>query len=114
MSAPTHDLSKLRIDRDPPPAVRRAFRRTLAIAGVAGVLLAGVLLYARLRAVATVETIVAAPVSTGGGSSGGGAATSVTANGYIVARTHAAVAAKIPGASPRSRWTAAPRFAVAR
>jgi RND family efflux transporter MFP subunit len=97
VSAPTHDLSKLRIDRDPPPAVRRAFRRTLVIAGVAGVLLAGVLLYARLRAVATVETIVAAPVSTGGGSSGGGAATAVTANGYIVARTRASVAAKIPG-----------------
>ena len=40
---------------------------------------------------------MAAPVSTGGGSSGGGAATSVTANGYVVARTAPSVSAKIPG-----------------
>src|SRR5688572_6989296 len=29
VTAPTHDLSKLRIDRDPPPEVRRAFGRTV-------------------------------------------------------------------------------------
>jgi len=30
VTSPNHDLSKLRIDRDPPPEVRRAFGRTLA------------------------------------------------------------------------------------
>jgi len=98
VSQPNHDLSKLRIDRDPPPEVRRAFGRTLAIAGVAVVLLAAAGIYARSRSAAAVETIVATPVSSGGGSAGGAsAATSVTANGYVVARIRAAVSAKIPG-----------------
>jgi ABC-type lipoprotein release transport system permease subunit len=38
VSEPTHDLSKLRIDRDPPLAVRRAFGRTLVIAAAGSVL----------------------------------------------------------------------------
>ncbi len=97
MTAPTHDLSKLRIDRDPPPAVRRAFGRTLVFVVVAAALVAGAVLWARSRSTATVETVVATPMSGGGGSAGGGGTTSVTANGYIVARTHAAVSAKIPG-----------------
>jgi HlyD family secretion protein len=95
VTEPTHDLSKLRINRDPPPGVRRAFGRNLALAAVAVVLIAGGVLYARSRAAVPVETIVAAPVSTG--TAGGPAATSVTANGYVVARIRAAVAAKIPG-----------------
>lgn len=33
MTNPAHDLSKLRIDRDPPPAVRRALGRTLLFVG---------------------------------------------------------------------------------
>jgi RND family efflux transporter MFP subunit len=96
VSLPSHDLSKLRIDRDPPPGVRRAFGRTLAIAGVAVVVLAVAGIYARSRSAPAVETIVATPVSSGGGSAGP-AATSVTANGYVVARIRAAVSAKIPG-----------------
>jgi HlyD family secretion protein len=96
VTSPTHDLSKLRIDRDPPPAVRRAFGRTLGFVGVAVVLVSGAMFWARSRSAATAETVVATPMASGGGS-GGGAATSVTANGYIVARTHAAVSAKIPG-----------------
>jgi len=96
VTSPTHDLSKLRIDRDPPPAVRRAFGRTLAFVGIAVGLVAGAALWARSRSTATVETVVATPMSSGG-SAGGGGATSVTANGYIVARTHASVSAKIPG-----------------
>jgi RND family efflux transporter MFP subunit len=95
VTAPTHDLSKLRIDRDPPPAVRKAFGRTLAFVAAAVLLAIGAVFWARSRSVATVETTVAAPISTGGG--GGGAATSVTANGYVVARIRAAVSAKIPG-----------------
>lgn len=94
VTTPEHDLSKLRIDRDPPPQVRRAFGRTLIIVAVAVVLLAGAFLYARSRSAPEVQTIVATPISTGGG---GPAATSVTANGYVVARVRAAVSAKIPG-----------------
>jgi RND family efflux transporter MFP subunit len=96
VTAPTHDLSKLRIDRDPPPAVRKAFGRILAFVLAAGLLAVGAVVWARSRAVATVETTVATPISTGG-AGGGGAATSVTANGYVVARIRAAVSAKIPG-----------------
>ena len=98
MTAPTHDLSKLRIDRDPPPAVRRAFGRTLAFVAVAVLLIGGAALWARARSVVPVQTTVAAPVSTSGGGAGGSAAaTTVTANGYVVARTRASVSAKIPG-----------------
>ncbi len=97
MTSPTHDLSKLRIDRDPPRAVRRAFGRTLVFVGVAAALVAGAVVFARSRSVATVETVVATPVASGGSGGAGAATTSVTANGYIVARTHAAVSAKIPG-----------------
>ena len=96
MTAPTHDLSKLRIDRDPPPAVRKAFGRTLALVVVAVLLVIGAVVWARSRSAATVETTVATPISTGGGA-GGGAATSVTANGYVVARIRAAVSAKVAG-----------------
>jgi RND family efflux transporter MFP subunit len=96
VTAPNHDLSKLRIDRDPPPQVRRAFGRTLAFVGAAIVLTAGALLWLRSRATASVETVVATPTTSGGGTSSGGV-TSVTANGYVVARTRASVSAKIPG-----------------
>jgi len=65
------DLSKLRINRDdPPPAVKRALRRGGAV---------------------PVQTVTVAATSGGGGS------VSVVANGYVVARTKAAVSAKIPG-----------------
>jgi RND family efflux transporter MFP subunit len=97
VTQPEHDLAKLRIDRDPPPEVRRAFGRTVVIAAVAVVLLASAWVYARSRSVALVETIVATPVSSGGSAGGGSAATSVTANGYVVARVRAAVSAKVAG-----------------
>src|SRR5262249_18607012 len=98
VTAPSHDLSKLRIDRDPPAAVRRAFGRTLAFVGVIVGLAAGMLVWARSRSVVTVQTVVATPVSSAGGGAGGaGGATSDTANGYVVARVRASVSAKIPG-----------------
>jgi RND family efflux transporter MFP subunit len=98
VTAPTHDLSKLRIDRDPPPAVRRAFGRTLVFVGVAGALTAGAVVWARSRASVPVETTVATPISSSAGNNAGaGTTTSVTANGYVVARIRAAVSAKIPG-----------------
>jgi RND family efflux transporter MFP subunit len=97
--APSSDLSKLHIDRDdPPPGVRRAFRRNLVLGlGLLVVVLAVVFAVGRGRAV-PVRVMVAAPVSgTGQGASGPAGNASVTANGYVVARTRASVAAKLPG-----------------
>lgn len=101
MSAPTPlpDLAKLRIDRDsPPPGVRRAVVRNAIFAAIVFGLAAAVLFVLRERSVPAVQTIVAM-ASTDPGSKGGagGAATSVTANGYIVARTRASVSSKVPG-----------------
>jgi RND family efflux transporter MFP subunit len=96
--SPSADLSKLRINRDaPPPAVRRALGRNLLIAGLALLLVLGAV-FALRRGRATpvqVVTVAAASGSEGGGNAGAG--TSVTANGYVVARTRASVSAKLPG-----------------
>jgi RND family efflux transporter MFP subunit len=97
VSEPTHDLSKLRIDRDPPLVVRRAFGRNLVIVAVTLVAVGGAVVFARRQSAVQVETVVATPLSAGGGSAGTAGATTVTANGYVVARTRASVAAKIPG-----------------
>ncbi|MGN6391687.1 MAG: efflux RND transporter periplasmic adaptor subunit [Gemmatimonadales bacterium] len=96
MTAPTHDLSKLRIDRDLPPEVRRAFRRTLLYVLIAGLIVAAGVFYARARSAVAVQTVVATPIASAGGGRGA-EATSVTANGYVVARIRASVSAKIPG-----------------
>src|SRR6185369_6445001 len=97
MSAPA-DLSKLRIDRSTAPApVRRALGRNLSIFLVAAVIVAVTAIVLRTRSVPLVQ-VATASVSTGAG--GGGAssgATSVTANGYVVARTKASVSAKTAG-----------------
>ena len=93
-SAPP-DLSKLRINRDVPSApVRRAVGRNVAIGLVALVLVVVVLMIGRGRAV-PVQTAVATPIAAGG--EPGSAGVGVTANGYVVARTRASVAAKLPG-----------------
>ena len=96
MTSPAHDLSKLRIDRDPPPAVRRALGRNLLFVAAGVLLLGGGWFFVRGRAAVAVQTIVATPVSGGPGGAAEGT-TAVTANGYVVARTRASVAAKIPG-----------------
>ena len=96
MTSPAHDLSKLRIDRDPPPEVRRAFGRVLLIAGIAVVIIAGLLLYLRGGRAVVVQTMVATPMASGTSLVEEGSVT-VTANGYVVARTRAAVSAKIAG-----------------
>ena len=96
MTIPTHDLSKLRIDRDPSPEVRRAFGRNLTLFAVAAVVIGGGVFYMRGRSRVTVQTVVATPLPTGEFAAEEGSAT-VTANGYVVARTRAAVAAKIAG-----------------
>jgi RND family efflux transporter MFP subunit len=94
MTQPQHDLSKLRIDRDASPAVRRAFGRSLILFLVAVGLLAAVWFVARTRGAVEVQVAVAEAM-TGGAAGGGG--TAVTANGYVVARTRASVSAKVAG-----------------
>ena len=95
--SPSADLSRLRINRDaPPPEVRRALRRNVVIAVLALLLIIGAVLALRGgRAVPVQVVTVAAASGSDGGSSGAG--TSVTANGYVVARTRASVSAKLPG-----------------
>jgi RND family efflux transporter MFP subunit len=90
------DLSKLRINRDsPPPPLRRALRRNLLLAvGAVAIVAAVLILLGRGRAV-PVQVAVATAIS-GSGEAGSGAA-SVTANGYVVARTRASVSAKLAG-----------------
>lgn len=96
MTTPVHDLSKLRINRDvTPPQVRNAFRRNLVFAGIVVAILVAALLFARGRSASPVQTHL---VSAASESSGGAAAgTSVTANGYVVARTRASVSSKVAG-----------------
>ena len=96
MSAPA-DLSKLRIDRSAAhPPVRRALGRNIAIFVVAAVIVAVTAIVLRTRSAPLVQ-VATASVSTGGGGGSAGGATSVTANGYVVARTKASVSAKTAG-----------------
>src|SRR3972149_2105133 len=96
MTSPAPDLSKLRIARDTPaPGVRRALRRNLILAVVALALVVATVLVVQRRAIPTVQTLVVPATSQAGVGDGGG--TSVTANGYVVARTRASVSAKVPG-----------------
>jgi RND family efflux transporter MFP subunit len=96
-SAPP-DLSKLRINRDlPSPTLRRALRRNLLLGLVALAIVGGALLVLRGGGAAPVQVVVATPTSGAGGSGGANASASVTANGYVVARTRASVAAKLAG-----------------
>ena len=101
MTSPTPlpDLSKLRIDRDTPPAgVRRAVIRNAIFAVVVFGLAGAAFLVLRQRAVVPVQTIVVMASTDPGAKGGaGGAATSVTANGYVVARTRASVSSKVAG-----------------
>jgi HlyD family secretion protein len=95
MSSPA-DLSTLRINRDAPPApVRKALGRNLIIFAIAILVIVGAIFALKLRAVPVVQVTTAAATGSTGASSGG--ATSVTANGYVVARTKASVSAKIAG-----------------
>jgi RND family efflux transporter MFP subunit len=96
MSHPA-DLSKLTIDRSAPaPAERRAFGRNLVFFLVVVVLIIGGIAFMKARAIPEIQVVTASAASTSG-ASGAAGAVSVTANGYVVARTKASVSAKIPG-----------------
>ncbi|HEX4601226.1 MAG TPA: efflux RND transporter periplasmic adaptor subunit [Gemmatimonadales bacterium] len=93
--ATSPDLAKLRIDRDTPaPAVKRAVLRAATLAAAAVIVVAAVALWTRANSAVPVRVVA---VSLGGGGGGGGGSLGVVANGYVVARTKAAVSAKIPG-----------------
>jgi RND family efflux transporter MFP subunit len=96
---PAADLSKLRINRDdPPPAVKRALGRVLWLVGAAIVIIAAVVLLSKRGSAVPVQIVtVAAGGGEGAARGGEGRAVAVVANGYVVARTKAAVSAKIPG-----------------
>jgi RND family efflux transporter MFP subunit len=96
MTGNAADLSKLRINREePPPAVRKAFVRSVVILIIAAVVIGGGWFYLRDRAIPVVQV---ATVSTGtSAGTGGSSGATVTANGYIVARTKASVSAKTAG-----------------
>ena len=95
------DLSKLRINRDdPPPAVKRALGRVLWLVAAAVLVFAVVVVVARRGGAVPVQIVTVSTTSgtgAGAGAVGGGGAVAVVANGYVVARTKAAVSAKIPG-----------------
>jgi HlyD family secretion protein len=98
MSTPVHDLSKLRIDRDaPPPGPRRAFIWNVVFAGGVVAAIAIVLLVMQRRSVTPVQTLLVTASSKPTTTTGSGGATSVTANGYVVARTRASVSSKVAG-----------------
>lgn len=96
MTVPAPDLSKLRLNRDAPdPGVRRAVARNLIVALIAVVLVVGAIVYFRRGSAPVVQTFAATATASPTGSVGG--STSVTANGYVVARTRASVSAKVAG-----------------
>ncbi|HWC72708.1 MAG TPA: efflux RND transporter periplasmic adaptor subunit [Gemmatimonadales bacterium] len=97
---PTADLSKLRINRDdPPPAVKRALGRVLWLVAGAVLIVAVVVIIGRRGTAVPVQVVTVAATAGGSGAVGGGSTgtVAVVANGYVVARTKAAVSAKIPG-----------------
>lgn len=92
------DLSKLRIDRDTSAApVRTALLRNLALFAGALVLVAATAIVLRARSVPTVQVLTASAGTGSGSGASAGTTTSVTANGYVVARTKASVSAKTAG-----------------
>lgn len=98
MTSPVHDLSRLAINRDRPPVVmRRALRRSLWIGAGGAVVLATLAVVLRRRTPATVQVVTAAYIGGRRDGGGGGAGATVVANGYVAARTKAAVSSKIAG-----------------
>jgi RND family efflux transporter MFP subunit len=86
------DLGRLKIDRNRSAAgPGRALKWTASLAVAAAILVGGVYMYGRGMAgtdvrVARVEVV-----------GGGGQSSAITANGYVVARTHASVSSRVSG-----------------
>ena len=98
ISTPVHDLSKLRIDRDaPPPGVRRALKRNAIFAVIVAATIVVAWVVLQRRSVVPVQTVLATASGEGAPIGGANTATSVTANGYVVARTRASVSSKVAG-----------------
>jgi RND family efflux transporter MFP subunit len=98
VNTPVHDLSKLRIDRDAPPAgVRRAVKRNAIFAFIVLATIAIVLIVLNRGSALPVQTVLVTATDGAGAAADAGGATSVTANGYVVARTHASVSSKVAG-----------------
>ncbi|MDB4891209.1 MAG: efflux transporter, family, subunit [Gemmatimonadetes bacterium] len=90
------DLSKLRINRDAPSVPeKRALTRNLILFVVALIVVAASVAMVKARSGPQVQVVTVS--ATGGGSASSAGATSVTANGYVVARTKASVSAKTAG-----------------
>jgi RND family efflux transporter MFP subunit len=96
VTGPSHDLSKLRIDREATPAPRRLRPRNLILGAAAVLAIAAVVAFLRGKSAVPVQAVVAENIAGGAGNPAAGA-TAVTANGYVVARTRAAVSAKVAG-----------------
>ena len=95
---PAADLSKLRINRDdPPPAVKRALGRVLWLVGAAAFIIAVVVVIGRRGGAVPVQVVTVSAAGGTGAIGGASGSVAVVANGYVVARTKAAVSAKIPG-----------------
>lgn len=98
MNTPVHDLSKLRIDRDvPPEGVRRAVKRNAIFALIVLATIAAVVVGLNRGAAVPVQTVLVTATDDAATAASGGGATSVTANGYVVARTRASVSSKVSG-----------------
>ena len=97
MTSSQPDLSRLVINRDAPAAGRR--RGWIApVLGVAAAALAVAgFLVVRRDAPVPAQVVVATPEAGASGAAGGAGATSVVANGYVVARVQASVSSKLPG-----------------
>src|SRR5438128_10387684 len=85
MTTSVHDLGKLRLDRDTPPGVRRAFRRSLILAAVAAGLIAAAVLVVRRGSDVPVQTVGVAQHDDGSGA--GGAASESNETSKCDART---------------------------
>ena len=98
VTSPTPDLSRLRINRDaPPPALRRALIRNVVLGLVALALVLGAVFAMRTRRRRPGPGRHGQPDRGSEGGGPGAGVASVTANGYVVARTRASVSAKLAG-----------------
>ena len=95
MSQSKHTLDDLRIER--PAETSPRSKTWLAVSVVVLVLLAGVVVWSRLRSSAVEVQTALARESVSGGGGGGSEKTVLNASGYVTARRRATVSAKVTG-----------------